>query len=341
MANKLDEMEISSTDLCKRGANQRALIKLFKSVEAEEGGEGNGDMSMIEKIAAAIQKALSSEGSAQPITKAAGTVQVRETTEALRKSLESIIADDSLSAVEKHDMMADSLQQFTLEATNLMDGWAEAVGKADDMPDDEPDEPMEDPDDEPDDEPMEEPDDEPGEGDEPGDEPEDDMKKGVFDMATIDINKMSPEDKATLDALAKKYGAEEEPAAEIHPDVQKAIDEVAQLRKSLEIKELEGIAKKYEVIGKKAEELAPKLYDLKKAGEQHYNDFIALLDEQVQMADSGIFKEYGTSRGGSASDLDATVAELQKADPNLTRAQAVVKAFEINPGLDPFTGKAK
>lgn len=341
MANKLDEMEISSTDLCKRGANQRALIKLFKSVEAEEGGEGNGDMSMIEKIAAAIQKALSSEGSAQPITKAAGTVQVRETTEALRKSLESIIADDSLSAVEKHDMMADSLQQFTLEATNLMDGWAEAVGKADDMLDDEPDEPMEDPDDEPDDEPMEEPDDEPGEGDEPGDEPEDDMKKGVFDMATIDINKMSPEDKATLDALAKKYGAEEEPAAEIHPDVQKAIDEVAQLRKSLEIKELEGIAKKYEVIGKKAEELAPKLYDLKKAGEQHYNDFIALLDEQVQMADSGIFKEYGTSRGGSASDLDATVAELQKADPNLTRAQAVVKAFEINPGLDPFTGKAK
>lgn len=346
MANKLDEMEISSTDLCKRGANQRALIKLFKSVEAEEGGEGNGDMSMIEKIAAAIQKALSSEGSAQPITKAAGTVQVRETTEALRKSLESIIADDSLSAVEKHDMMADSLQQFTLEATDLMDGWAAAIGKAEEMPEEDPEEdPVEDPEDDPEDDTEEDPEEDPmeetEEEEEPGDEPEDDMKKGVFDMATIDINKMSPEDKATLDALAKKYGAEEEPAAEIHPDVQKAIDEVAQLRKSLEIKELEGIAKKYEVIGKKAEELAPKLYDLKKAGEQHYNDFIALLDEQVQMADSGIFKEYGTSRGGRASDLDATVAELQKADPNLTRAQAVVKAFEINPGLDPFTGKAK
>lgn len=334
MANKLDEMEISSTDLCKRGANQRALIKLFKSVEAEEGGEGNGDMSMIEKIAAAIQKALSSEGSAQPITKAAGTVQVRETTEALRKSLESIIADDSLSAVEKHDMMAESLQQFTLEATDLMDGWAEAIWKADDegMEEDPEEDPEEDDlEDDLEDDPEEE-------------EPEEDenLEKGVFDMETIDINKMTPEDKATLDALVKKYGTQEDaPDPEIHPDVQKAIDEVAQLRKSLEIKELEGVAKKYEVIGKKAEELAPKLYELRKAGEQHYNDFIALLDEQVQMADSGIFKEIGSSRGGSATDLDATVAEIMKSDGNLTRAQAVVKAYEMNPGLDQFTGKCK
>lgn len=337
MANKLKDMEVDSVDLCRRGANQRAFIKLLKSA-GEEGTDEGQSMSVIAKLADALQKALSG-GESEPITKSVGAAQVRETTESLRKSLESIIADDSLSPVEKHDMMAESLQQFTLEATDLMDGWAEAIWKADDEGMEE--DPEEDPEDDTEEDPEEDPMEETEEEEEPGDEPEDDMKKGVFDMATIDINKMSPEDKATLDALAKKYGAEEEPAAEIHPDVQKAIDEVAQLRKSLEIKELEGIAKKYEVIGKKAEELAPKLYDLKKAGEQHYNDFIALLDEQVQMADSGIFKEYGTSRGGSASDLDATVAELQKADPNLTRAQAVVKAFEINPGLDPFTGKAK
>lgn len=327
MANKLKDMEVDSVDLCRRGANQRAFIKLLKSA-GEEGTDEGQSMSVIAKLADALQKALSG-GEPEPITKSVGAAQVRETTESLRKSLESIIADDSLSPVEKHDMMAESLQQFTLEATDLMDGWAEAIWKADD-------EGMEE-------DPEEDPEEDDLEDDPEEEEPEEDenLEKGVFDMATIDINKMSPEDKATLDELAKKYGAEEEPAAEIHPDVQKAIDEVAQLRKSLEIKELEGIAKKYEVIGKKAEELAPKLYDLKKAGEQHYNDFIALLDEQVQMADSGIFKEYGTSRGGSASDLDATVAELQKADPNLTRAQAVVKAFEINPGLDPFTGKAK
>ena len=340
MKNKLTDMEINSVDLCKRGANQRAIIKLLKSADLGEGGEGDS-MGVIAKIADALQRVISrGEPELQPITKAAGAEQVRITTDALRKSLESIIADDSLSPVEKRDMMADSLQQFTLEATDLMDGWADAIGKADDMPEDDPegDDPMEE------EEEPEEPEgvEDPEEGESPGDDPEDNnVEKGVFDMATIDINKMSPEDKATLDELAKKYGAVEPAATEVHPDVKKAIDEVAELRKSLEIKELEGVAKKYEIIGKKAEDLAPKLYELKKAGEQHYNDFIALLDEQVQMADSGIFKEYGTSRGGSASDLDATVAELQKADPNLTRAQAVVKAFEINPGLDPFTGKAK
>ena len=343
MANKLKDMEFNSVDLCKRGANQKAFIRLLKSADPGEGGDDKVYMSTIAKLAAAIKEALAGEDIEAPITKAAGTEQVRATTEALRKSLESIIADDSLSAVEKHDMMADSLQQFTLEATELMDGWSEAVWKAEDDPEEDPEDEYQE-EDEPGEEPEDEPEDEPEEDTEPGEEPEEDetVEKGVFDMATIDINKMSPEDKATLDALAKKYGAEEEPKGqEIHPDVQKAIDEVAEMRKSLEIKELEGIAKKYEVIGKKAEELAPKLYELKKAGEQHYNDFVALLDEQVQMASSSIFKEIGTSRGGTPTDLDATVAELMKADSNLSRAQAIVKAFEINPALDPFTGKAK
>ena len=88
-----------------------------------------------------------------------------------------------------------------------------------------------------------------------------------------------------------------------------------------------------------APELAQKLYDLKQAGEQHYNDYVALLDEQVSMAGAGIFKEYGSGR--TASDLDSTVAQMQKAAPSLTRAQAVVKAFEMNPALDPFTGRVK
>lgn len=343
MANKLKDMEVDSVDLCRRGANQRAFIKMLKSADSGEGGEGKMESGKIAKLIEALQSILGGDpGTDGPITKAAGTEQVRATTDALCKSLESIIADDSLSAVEKHDMMADSLQQFTLEATDLMDDWAEAIDKADDQDPLEED-PDQDYDEDPEDELPDEEEEEPDEGMEPGEDPEkNDMKKGVFDMATIDINKMSPEDKATLDALAKKYGAEEEPASpEIHPDVQKAIDEVAEMRKSLEIKELEGIAKKYEIIGKKAEELAPKLYELKKAGEQHYNDFVALLDEQVQMAGAGIFKEYGTSRGGSASDLDATVAELMKADPTLSRAKAVCKAYELNTGLDQFTGKRK
>lgn len=334
--NLLKDMEISSVDLCKRGANQRADIKLFKSADAPKGGEREdmgSNNAMIEKIARFLAGALAEDNDV--ITKADSTAQVYETTEALRKSLESIIADDSLTPVEKHDMMAESLQQFTLEATDCMESWSLAIGKAEDEEefyDDEEDFDEDDPGDEENDNP-----------DEPGAEPEKKtVEKGVFDMDTIDITKMSPEDQAVLSALIAKYNPAEAPAQEMHPDVKKALDEVADLRKSIEIGEMTAIAKKYEIIGKKADELGAKLYELKKAGEQHYNDYVALLDEQVKMQEStGLFKEYGTSRTGTPTDLDGMVAELRKADPNLTREQAICKAFETNPNLDPFTGKTK
>ena len=334
--NLLKDMEISSVDLCKRGANQAADIKLFKSADAAKGGEREdmgSNNAMIEKIARFLAGALAEDNGT--ITKADSTAQVYETTEALRKSLESIIADDSLTAVQKHDMMAESLQQFTLEATDCMESWAQAIGKAknEEETDEEPFN-EDDFDDEPDDEPEE-----------PGDEPEEKtVEKGVFDMDKIDIAKMSPEDQAALNALIAKYNPENNPvpAQEMHPDVKKALDEVAELRKSMAIQEMTSIAKKYEVIGKKADELGEKLYELKKAGEQHYNDYVALLDEQVKMQESsGLFKEYGTSRSGAPTDLDGIVAELRKADPSMTREQAICKAFETNPNLDPFTGKTK
>lgn len=295
--NKLSNMEIDSVDLCKKGANQKAQIKLYKSAPG-----GETDM--------------------EQITKSVGAAQVRETTGTLCKSLESIIADDSLSAVEKQQMMKESLLQFADEASSLMEGWAASVGKAED--------------------PGEDPEDFDGGADENDQEEEDDMDENTMTVgkAVIDISKMSPEDKITWEALAKKYGdngESEEPA--IHPDVKKALEEVAEMRKSMELEKLEGVAKKYEIIGKKAPELAQKLYDLKQAGEQHYNDYVALLDEQVAMANSGIYKEYGSSR--SATDLSATVAEVMKANPNMTREQAIVQAFESNPALDPFTGRVK
>lgn len=297
--NKLTNMELDSVDLCKQGANQLAHIKLYKSAP-----ERKTDM--------------------EHISKHTGTAQIAQTTEALRKSLHSILADDSLDAVKKQQMMEDSLLEFAQEAASLVEGWAQAVDKADapgglteeDLKEGEA------PEEEPDTDPAQE---------------EDDMEENTLTVgkAVLDMDKLTPEDKAALEALTKKYS----PQPSIHPDVQKAIDEVALLRKSLELEKLEAFAKKYEILGKKAPELAQKLYDLKQAGEQHYNDYVALLDEQVSMAGAGIFKEYGSGR--TASDLDSTVAQMQKADPSLTRAQAVVKAFEMNPALDPFTGRVK
>ena len=168
-------------------------------------------------------------------------------------------------------------------------------------------------------------------------------------MAMIDVAKMSPEDKAILDELKKKYAGEEgaegegvEKSAEIHPEVQKALDEVAEIKKSLEMEKLTAVAKKYEVLGKKADETAKMLYDLKNSNEEAYNSVVKAYDEMVDTVEkSDVFKEYGSNREGSGSDLEGIVTDLRKSAPEMSYEQAVIKAFEINPNLDPMTGKLR
>ena len=150
----------------------------------------------------------------------------------------------------------------------------------------------------------------------------------------MDINKMTEEDRAAYKALKKKY--EPEPQPELHPEVKKALkeaetakQELEQLKKAMELKEFESIAKQYEVIGKNTEELATKLYGLKKSDEQSYNDYIAMLDEMVEMTQaSGIFKEYGSNRAGAGSQkqqAEQRIQELMKSDSSLTYAQAFTR----------------
>ena len=159
----------------------------------------------------------------------------------------------------------------------------------------------------------------------------------------MDIAKMTEEDKAVYKALKKKYEPEPQPELkpqpELHPEVKKALkeaetakQELEQLKKAMELKEFENIAKQYEVIGKNAEELAVKLYGLKKSEEQSYNDYIAMLDEMVEMTQaSGIFKEYGSNRAGAGSkkqQAEQRIQELMKSDSNLTYQQAFVQVCE-------------
>ncbi|MCL1832859.1 MAG: hypothetical protein FWG45_08165, partial [Oscillospiraceae bacterium] len=135
---------------------------------------------------------------------------------------------------------------------------------------------------------------------------------------------------------------------EMHPEVKKALDENAALRiqmeslqKSLEVKDLTVVAKKYEIIGKKADELAPKLYEMKKAGGTAYDDYVALLDEHLTTVEkSGMFGEVGTARSGTGaygagveSDVMAKASEIAKSADGMTSPEAIVKAFESNPEL--------
>ena len=155
----------------------------------------------------------------------------------------------------------------------------------------------------------------------------------------MDVNKMNEDDKAVYETLKKKYETEEPKQQTLHPEVKKALkeaetakQELQELKKSLEMKEFENIAKQYEVIGKNTEELATKLYGLKKSNEQSYNDYIAMLDEMVEMTQaSGIFKEYGSSRAGTGSkkqQAEQRIQELMKSDTSLSYEAAFTRVCE-------------
>lgn len=203
------------------------------------------------------------------------------------------------------------------------------------------------------------------------------IQKEATYIMEMDKSKMTPEEQAVLEGFEKKYGipddksgAGSEPGTAapegdvakgaetqspsptsggLHPEVQKALSEyqelmkrqsaeVEELKKSLEIERLTAVAKKYEVLGKKADELAVKLYELKKAGGTVYGDYVALLDENVTMlTKSGLFNEIGKNTQGSAGveeTLGMKAAELAKSvTGGLAGPDAIIKAWEENPEL--------
>lgn len=124
----------------------------------------------------------------------------------------------------------------------------------------------------------------------------------------------------------------------LHPAVAAELERLRKAADAAEDRELADIAKKYEIIGKKPEELIPALKSLKAAGGDAYDQMIQVMDASVAaMEKSGIFSEVGKSGGGGAPDpwvaLEKHADEIQKAAPNITRAQAIDKACAQHPEL--------
>lgn len=126
----------------------------------------------------------------------------------------------------------------------------------------------------------------------------------------------------------------------LHPAVAAEMKELRKFRQESEEKELKQIAKKYEVIGKKEEELVPLLKSLKAAGGTAYNDMIAILDQTVETVEkSGVFSEIGKSGHGASggNSVEVKISGIAKGymekDPSLSYNAAVAKAWEDNPEL--------
>jgi hypothetical protein len=358
MPTKLKGLKITSTDLVTQGANPDAHIQLFKrryeGEPPDSGGESADENSppneagLLQKIFSMLKKAVGKPGGevrkdASTFKENLITAQVEALTDeawdccfALRESFVSIIQDGEISAEERQALILRTVGEFTETVTNLAPKWSGITGPdgAAEISKNTP-------------------------------EKEENMK--------IDKTKMTPEELAALEAIEKKYGVTDEPAenpggnpvgnpaeshgentgeiaksAALHPDVKKALDEAAEVRKaqsteiealkkSLEISSLTAVAKKYELLGKKPEELAPKLYDLKKAGGTAYDDYVALLDESLTMIEkSGAFAEIGSNRSGSAGvsgEIGIKAAEIAKGAGGVSSPEAFIKAYEENPEL--------
>lgn len=189
------------------------------------------------------------------------------------------------------------------------------------------------------------------------DNPKDGKKtKEEDDEMNIDKSKMTPEELAFLEDIEKRYAVEkepgekkEEPGAPVKKTAEEVLKEVApeladafaNIKKHVqkqEEAEMLKVAKKYEILGKKAEELAPILKKTKEANADAYNELIAALDDTLEVTkNSGMFSEVGKS--GSGGEADAVVKinkfaeEIRKSKPELSIYEARDLAYQQHPEL--------
>lgn len=144
MAQKLKNMKLTSVDLVKRGANQKADIRLCKSASQDPTDE---EKNIFKRFLDWLYESTASnealEGMKEaPIEKGDESADVYKS--AITESIQSIIADESLSAEEKNDMVEKSLEQYhdaMMELAKSPTGEQEEIPE----PEEDPEEPTEEP----------------------------------------------------------------------------------------------------------------------------------------------------------------------------------------------------
>lgn len=102
--------------------------------------------------------------------------------------------------------------------------------------------------------------------------------------------------------------------------------------------EFMAIAKKYELLGTPAAELAPLLKSVKAANPAAYESSIKTLDVSLNaLTKAGIFEEIGKSGDGAKPDaqtqISKAVSEIRKANPTMSERDAIIAAYEAHPEL--------
>lgn len=368
---KLKKIELTSVDMVRRGANQEAYINLYKSAgdpavpnapsdDPEGPNTGEIPQSLWKSIVEAVKGFIKAETSLEDkpeddeeeneIEKAAETFESRMSQQeirdnrwkyqdALNMSIDSIISDNDLSNDEKVEMMNQSVDQFAAAYKDMCAKLATLTNKNNSTETSGIDKSQEDLSHESEEEDSKEP-----------EEGEKEMK--------IDKSRFTPEELEQYQALIAKGCVDDDPEIkkeeeepeieeeeeEMHPEVKKALDEMKAITKSLEMQEMTNIAKKYAPLGKKEDELAKTLYEMKKSSPSTFDTYIAALDQNLELVNkSGIFEEIGKSGsfGGYTSikksepeaKIEAIAKSYQEKDPSMDYDTAIMKAWENHPEL--------
>lgn len=124
------------------------------------------------------------------------------------------------------------------------------------------------------------------------------------------------------------------------PALGAALSRLEKLEKSIAMNEFTEIAKRYAPLGEKEDELAGRLYEMKKSNEANYDAYIDVLEKSLSLVEkSGLFAEIGKSAGaygsagGAADKVAAIASEIMKSDTEMTREQAIAKAWSDHPEL--------
>ena len=294
MPNKLKNLNITKVDLVPEGANPDAFVTMYKSkTPIRKSGEAESFADKLKDI------------KLDDVVR-----QIWQYTESLSSSLISILRDDNIIQSDKKSAMDKSLEEFYGAATLSTEKWSGgsvsdyvATGseelqtativkalKAETL----------------------------GILKSNNEGADNDMK-----IEDIDKDKLTDEEKKQLEAIVNKAGItkpeddngkddnkddkdvkkiKDEPINHdpediykgLHPAVAAELKSLRKARDESEEREITAIAKKYEVIGKKSEELVPTLKSLKAAGGTAYQDMIGVLDMAVEAVEkSGAFTEIG------------------------------------------------
>lgn len=330
MATKLEELEVTSVDFVDRGANPDAHITLFKR-DGQQKAPEKGDQPLADTIAKIFEDAASAVVKAlnagQAITPNSQNNPVNEPSPAQEdaqqttgitknetKGENSPMVDTSKMTPAEKAFYDDIVKRYSTADDTVEKARRKVTSQTTDNDDDD----------------------------------DDDLEKCKDTKKSADgVKKSVVTDPVPAPVVHDPSGTV--PGAGEQEDIYKGLHpavaaELKMLRKRADEEDerrLTDVAKKYEIIGKKPEELVPLLKSLKAAGGTAYSDMISVLDASLDAVNrSGVFEEIGKSGSYSSSQdngawsrIEKKADEIMAANPNMGRYQAIDMACMQNPSL--------